>query len=40
MELDLIKVVCLVSNGFSRNVIIFRVDMSLYVYVDNKGKTF
>ena len=32
--------ICLVSNGFSRNVIIFGVDMSLHVYVDNKGKTF
>ena len=32
--------ICLVSNGFSRNVLIFGVDMSFYAYVDNKGKTF
>ena len=38
VESDLIEVVYSVGNGFGRNVIIFGVDVSSSVHVDNKGK--
>ena len=38
MESDLIEVIYSVGNGFGRNVIIFGVDVSSSVHVDNKGK--
>ena len=39
MELVLVEVIFIhLFNGFDRNVIVFRVDMSSSVHVDNKGK--
>ena len=39
MELVLVEVIFIyLFNVFDRNVIIFRVDMSSSVHVDNKGK--
>ena len=38
-ELVLVEVIFIhLFNGFDRNVIFFRVDMSSSVHVDNKGK--